>query len=68
MEPLAFSIEAVCESTGLSRTSIYEAIKGGRLVARKFGRRTLITSDDLTDFLNELPTIHEAPRAEAAGD
>jgi hypothetical protein len=34
---------------------VYTAIRGGHLVARKLGRRTLITDDDLRQFLAGLP-------------
>jgi hypothetical protein len=34
---------------------VYAAIRDGHLVARKAGRRTLITDDDLRQFLAELP-------------
>jgi excisionase family DNA binding protein len=42
----AHSIEQACVLTGLGRDGIYAAIRDGHLVARKFGRRTLITDDD----------------------
>jgi excisionase family DNA binding protein len=51
----AFSIAEVTVSTGLGRDTIYRAIREGRLVARKFGRRTLITDRDLQQFLDALP-------------
>ena len=41
--------------TGLGRDAVYAAIRDGHLVARKAGRRTLITDDDLRQFLAELP-------------
>jgi hypothetical protein len=34
---------------------VYTAIREGYLVARKLGRRTLITDDDLRQFLAGLP-------------
>jgi excisionase family DNA binding protein len=54
----AYSIPQICALTGLGRDSIYTAIRNGRLVARKYGKRTLITDGDLLAFLNSLPTIH----------
>jgi excisionase family DNA binding protein len=51
----AHSLDEVCALTGLGRDSIYSAIRDGHLVARKFGRRTIITDDDLRQFLAELP-------------
>ena len=53
--PRAYSIAETCALTGLGRDSVYTAIRDGHLVARKFGRRTLITDDDLRQFLAGLP-------------
>jgi excisionase family DNA binding protein len=47
--------EAV-QFSGMSRTSIYEALKRGDLTARKAGRRTLISFADLEAYLASLPT------------
>ena len=47
--------EAV-QFSGMSRTSIYEALKRGDLKARKAGRRTLISFADLEAYLASLPT------------
>ena len=47
--------EAV-EFSGMSRTSIYEALKRGDLTARKAGRRTLISFAGLEAYIASLPT------------
>jgi hypothetical protein len=49
--PLAFSIGKVIGLTGLSRTTLYVAIRDGDLRARKYRRRTIILAPDLADFL-----------------
>ena len=51
----AYSIAEVCANTGLGRDTIYGAIRAGRLIARKLGRRTIITDSDLRRFLEGLP-------------
>jgi excisionase family DNA binding protein len=51
----AYSINEVCATTNLGRDAVYCAISAGQLVARKLGRRTLITDDDLRQFLAGLP-------------
>ena len=48
---LALSIDEAIETSGLGRTKLYQVINSGELVARKHGKRTLILSDDLEDFL-----------------
>jgi excisionase family DNA binding protein len=45
--------------TGASRDTLSDAIKSGRLVAHKWGRRTVILSEDLHRFLTALPRLGE---------
>jgi len=54
--PIAVTIPEAVKATGMSRTSIYEALKRGDLSARKAGRRTLISFADLQAYLAGLPT------------
>ena len=63
----ALSIADVCRECGLGRTSVYAAIRAGELVARKYGRRTIVLADDLVAFLRALPTAKSGdPRTDAA--
>ncbi len=52
----AYSISEVVQSTGICRTTIYEEIKSGKLVAKKCGARTIITESDLQAWLDALPS------------
>jgi len=54
---LSYSIKQACALTGIGQTKIYEAINQGHLLAKKYGRRTLILKDDLEAFLNNLDTL-----------
>lgn len=45
--PLAYRIADACRVVGLSRGSIYRAVRSGRLQLVKFGRRSLIPADSL---------------------
>jgi len=54
-ERLGYSPDEAAKVSGGGRTKIYQAIKEGKLRARKFGRRTIITADDLKAFLESLP-------------
>jgi excisionase family DNA binding protein len=51
------SVLEACAMAGIGRTKIYHAISIGALVARKYGKRTLILRTDLQDFLAKLPTV-----------
>lgn len=57
MEQLALTVAEACAAARIGRTSLYEAIKRGDLVAAKYGRKTLIRVDDLRAWLARLPTI-----------
>jgi excisionase family DNA binding protein len=56
----AYSIAETCALTGFGRDSIYGAIRAGKLVARKLGKRTVVTSRDLERFLHNLPQAGKA--------
>lgn len=53
--PIAVTIPDAVQFSGMSRSSIYEALKRGDLSARKAGRRTLISFADLQAYLASLP-------------
>jgi excisionase family DNA binding protein len=54
---LAVSVAEAAFETGVGRDKLYAAIRDGRLEAKKFGRRTLITIDALRRFLDGLPPL-----------
>jgi excisionase family DNA binding protein len=56
----AYSINEVCAATNLGRDAVYRAISAGQLVARKLGKRTVVTSRDLERFLHSLPKAGQA--------
>jgi excisionase family DNA binding protein len=66
MTPLAYSIPEVCSLAGAGRTSVYEAINDGKLIAHKRGSRTIIFLSDLQLWLDSLPRI-EAKHAKPGG-
>ena len=55
MEKLGFTVPEAAALSSLGQTSIYKAIKQGRLRSRKYGTRTIITRADLASFLENLP-------------
>ncbi|WP_050420488.1 helix-turn-helix domain-containing protein [Bradyrhizobium tropiciagri] len=54
-ERLALTVAEAAVLSSLGQTSVYKAIREGRLRVRKFGTRTIITRADLTSFLDNLP-------------
>jgi hypothetical protein len=59
----ARSIDEVALLYDSSRTAIKEEIRAGRLVARKFGRRTIILEQDEFAWANSLPRIQPSAAA-----
>jgi excisionase family DNA binding protein len=55
MDRKTFSPEEAAKIIGVGRTLIFEEIRGGRLEAKKAGRRTLITAEALDNWLSNLP-------------
>jgi excisionase family DNA binding protein len=61
-ERLAYSPDEAFKLAGIGRSKGYAEIKAGRLRAKKLGRRTLITAEDLQAWLQALPTRVEDSR------
>jgi len=60
---LSYTIAESVNATGVSRSSIYRALKAGELQARKRGRRTLIMADELRRWLTNLPALDTSDAA-----
>jgi excisionase family DNA binding protein len=58
---LGLSVRETAVITGLGRSTIYEALASGRLLARKLGRRTVILESDLRAWLESLPPLRHKP-------
>ena len=54
---IGLSINDAVVATGVGRDQIYNAIRDGRLPAKKWGRRTIILRGDLETFLKDLPNL-----------
>ena len=50
-----YTIRDVIEITSLGRTSVYQAIKKGELVVKKFGAKSLVTAESIESFIASLP-------------
>jgi excisionase family DNA binding protein len=51
----ALSVEEAAKAAGIGRTLLFDEIRKGRLTARKVGRRTIVTIDELDSWLKSLP-------------
>ena len=59
--------DEAAESTGFSRTRIFQAIREGELTARKDGKATVIKTDEILRWLRSLPTRGRRPTTVEAG-
>lgn len=51
------SVNDFCQWAGIGRTAFYAELKAGRLVARKFGRRTIVPMSEAEKWLDSLPVV-----------
>ena len=65
MDEELMSIDEASEASGLGRNSLYKAINSGELIARKYGRRTMILKSDFQDFLEALPKYEPKAKKES---
>jgi excisionase family DNA binding protein len=59
MKPVAYSVPDVLKMIGISRTTLYQLVKTGKLKVRKVGTRSVILSKDLEEWLESLPVLHD---------
>jgi excisionase family DNA binding protein len=63
MEAITLTIPDAVKASGASRTSIYEALRQGKLTALKHGKRTLIPADALKAWLSSMPAYQPSQAA-----
>jgi hypothetical protein len=56
-QPIAYSVDAAVAATGnaISRSRLYELIKGGEIESRKVGRRRVVLADSLRRYVATAP-------------
>jgi len=55
--PLATGVDGACRALGIGRTKLYAEITAGRLKAVKFGKKTLIPTDQFPNWLASLEPV-----------
>jgi excisionase family DNA binding protein len=71
LEERLFSAEEVAEHLGMSRYTIGEWLRSGRLKGRRIGRFWRIKESDLEAFINDPPPLEsraQTPESTPAGD
>jgi hypothetical protein len=53
----SYSLDDFARLNDIALTTVRGEIRSGRLVARKIGRRTVITPEDANDWRNRLPKV-----------
>jgi excisionase family DNA binding protein len=61
---IALTVEEATAFVGMGRTYLFREIREGRLVARKAGRRTIITRADLEKWLASLPPRYHLSKSD----
>ena len=56
---MLMSVAAVCDEIGLSRSTLYEELRSGRLSSVRVGSRRLVRRTDLDAWVEELPAGEE---------
>lgn len=64
VQPVAYDVFGAATASGFGRNVIYDAMNSGALVARKYGRRTVIMREDLIAWLKSLP-VRDADKVAA---
>jgi hypothetical protein len=57
--PVAYSIPEAARAASIGTTKLRNEIRAGRLRARKLGKRSIVTANDLENWAAALPDIHD---------
>jgi hypothetical protein len=64
MDRIAYSLPEAARIAGVSRTRIFDAVRGRELTVRKAGRSSIVTHDDLLAWIRSLPVKGKAVSAD----
>ena len=63
---IAYDVREACAMLGIGLNSFYEAVRSGKLKAKKLGAKTLVLRDDIKEFARSLPDLRLAKKAPGA--
>jgi excisionase family DNA binding protein len=55
--PIAYTVAEACDASRAGRTTLYKAVRAGKLRALKHGRRTIILRSDLLHWLESMTPV-----------
>jgi len=61
-ERASLNIDEFCAMVGIKRSTAYKAAASGDLILSKWGRRTLITKEEMVRFVKNMPVRRSQPR------
>jgi hypothetical protein len=59
----SYSLDEFARLNDIALTTVRGEIRSGRLIARKIGRRTIITAEDANAWQEQLPKVQPRVRA-----
>lgn len=57
---LAYTVDEAGPAMGVSRTTVFDMIRNGEVIAKKLRGRTIITRDELQRVIDEAPPARAA--------
>ncbi|QCQ97786.1 helix-turn-helix domain-containing protein [Brevundimonas sp. SGAir0440] len=57
---LAYTVDEAGSAMGVSRTTVFDMIRNGEVIAKKLRGRTIITRDELQRVIDEAPPARAA--------
>lgn len=60
MIKISMTIDDAVQYCGIGRTKLYELVKDGMLTPKKVGRRTIILTEQLDEYVRSLPDMKTA--------
>lgn len=67
-EAIAYSVTDAASKAGIGRSTLYNAISAGELLARKVGKRTVVLHADLQRWIESAPIYSNTTKTDCAAN